>query len=64
VSISHPHASIATIHENGDIVPADQGLIDGLRSGTVTDPHYMAEFIDLTAIREWAAIIESTFPDV
>jgi len=40
VSISHPYVAIATIHSNGDIVPADQGLIDGLMAGTA-DPGYM-----------------------
>jgi len=56
VSISHPYVAIATIHENGDIVPADQGLIDGLMAGAA-DPGYLAAFTDENpAVRLEAAL--------
>ena len=46
LSISHPYFSAATFHENGDIVPLDQGLLAGMMAD-VADPdsRYMDEFL-------------------
>ncbi len=53
LSITHPYLSSGTIHENGDIIHADQALLDGMIS-SIADPDsgYMDAYIsDDPAVR-------------
>ena len=43
LSITHPYLSSGVMHENGDIVPFDQGLADGMMSWA-GNPDYLAAF--------------------
>ena len=43
LSITHPYLSSGTIHEDGDIVPFDQALADGMLA-SAGDPEYLAAF--------------------
>jgi predicted dienelactone hydrolase len=43
LSISHPYLSSATLHPNGDIIPVDQDLIDGMMAAAA-DPEYLAAY--------------------
>ena len=43
LSITHPYLSSATIHEDGDIVPFDQAVADGMLA-SAADPEYLAAF--------------------
>ncbi len=43
LSISHPGIAYATLHENGDVVPYTQEVLDAMMAGS-SDPEYLAAF--------------------
>ena len=46
LSISHPHLSSATIHENGDVVPLEQSLLDGMMAAvSAPESRYLDAYI-------------------
>jgi pimeloyl-ACP methyl ester carboxylesterase/predicted dienelactone hydrolase len=44
LSISHPYSAVATLHENGDVIAADPGLVSRIMA-VWTDPDYMAAYV-------------------
>jgi predicted dienelactone hydrolase len=44
LSISHPYSAVATLHENGDVIPADPDLVAKIMA-VWTDPDYMSAYV-------------------
>lgn len=57
LSITHPYFSVATFHENGDIVPLDQGLLAGMMAD-ISDPDF--RYMDAYVSPDVAVRLEQT----